>query len=353
MPLYAVGSNGSGQLGVGHGDDLSQPELVRRSDTWSVKKLAAGGNHTIILTSSGRVFASGNNEDSRACICSRNTHAFQEMPLWEYNSAAGGESLDVNTVACTWSATFLLLNDGKVMVCGSGASGELGLGNGVTGSRVLRRIQEFPLADAKVVDIAACMGHVVAVLEDGSVFGWGKGRKGQLGEPAEDVWAPRRIEGIGFRARKVAGGKDFTVVLGDRAVGEMVILGPNGRDRFGLRSNAPSALPSNLKSLAASWGTIFVLSDDDRIQAWGRDDHGQLPPKGLSELVSFAAGSEHVLALTKSGKVLAWGWGEHGNCGKHTDDRGDVKARWNEIAVPGRAIRVFAGCATSFIEVAD
>ena len=349
MPLYAFGSNGSGQLGVGHSNDLSNPELVQHSETWSIKQLAAGGNHTVVLCSDGKVRATGNNEDSRACICGRSTYAFMEMPLWEYKY---GGTLEVKQVACTWSATLLLLADGTVFVCGTGSSGELGLGEGVVGSKVLRRITDFPPEESQVTAISACMGHVVTLLSDGNVYGWGKGRKGQLGDPHEDVWTPRKIVGVEFKATHAACGKDFTVVVGEKSTGEILILGPSGNDRFGVRSRAP-ALSTNVSAVTASWGSIYALCDDGSVQAWGRDDHGQLPPPKLPQIQSIAAGSEHVLALTTSGNVLAWGWGEHGNCGKPTDDRGDVKGRWNDVKVSGRVNQVFAGCATSFIAVEE
>lgn len=349
MPLCAFGSNGSGQLGVGHTNDLSTPELVQGSDSWSIKQLAAGGNHTVILCSDGKVRATGNNEDSRACICGRSAYTFMEMPLWEYNY---GGTMEVEQVACTWSATFLLLADGKMFVCGTGSSGELGLGEGVVGSRVLRRVPDFPPADLQVLKIGACMGHVVTVLSDGTVYGWGKGRKGQLGEPAQDVWRPRKFEDVSFSATDVACGKDFTALIGDRTDSEILIFGPKGSDRFGIQSEVP-IIPSSLRTMTASWGSMHFLREDGSIQSWGRDDHGQLPPDGLPEIVSHAAGSEHVLALTRSGQVLAWGWGEHGNCGNPTDQNGDVKGRWNEIRVSDRATHVFAGCATSFIGMAD
>lgn len=350
MPVYALGSNGSGQLGVGHTHDLSIPELVPGSRSWpSIKQLAAGGNHTVILLSNGRVFAAGNNEDSRACICGRSTSAFLEMPLWEYNY---GGTTEVLQVACTWSATLLLMGDGTVFVCGSGSGGELGLGEGVTNARLLKRIPNFPREGRKVVSMSACMGHVVVVLDDGSVYGWGKGRQGQIGEPASILWKPRKVQLMPFRATEVACGKDFTVVLGDKLRGQMVMLGPNKNDRFGIRKNVPK-LSWKMRTLSASWGSGYFLRADGAVRSWGRDDHGQLSSNGLPEIASIAAGSEHVLALTTSGQVLAWGWGEHGNCGQYTDDRGDVVGRWNELHVPGRVTGIFAGCATSFIDVAD
>lgn len=215
-------------------------------------------------------------------------------------------------------------------------------------SNVLQRISHFPPEGTEVLKLTSCMAHTVAVLSNGDVFGWGNGRKGQLGEPAENVWRPRKIDGMPFRVLKAACGKDFTCLIGSREKGEIMVLGPRGNDRFGIRSNALEAVPM-WRDIAASWGSVYVLKESGELVAWGRDDHGQLPPAGLPFLKAVAAGSEHCLALSNAGKVLAWGWGEHGNCGEHIDPDGDVKGQWNEIETPGKVTAVFAGCATSFI----
>ena len=193
---------------------------------------------------------------------------------------------------------------------------------------------------------------MVAVLSNGEVYGWGLGRKGQLGEPAQIVWRPRKITGLRFPAVEAVCGRDFTFLVGDPAFGQMAVLGPNGYDRWEIKYNAPTTL-TGWTGIAAAWCSVYAYGTDGEIEAWGRDDRGQLPPQGLPEIEAMAAGSEHCLALTRTGQVLAWGWGEHGNCGARTDNRGDVKSTWNEIKVPGRVSNVFAGCATSFIVTTD
>lgn len=196
------------------------------------------------------------------------------------------------------------------------------------------------------------MAHVVAILDDGEVWAWGKGRKGQLGGARGDSWTPRRVDGVEFGVEGAVCGKDFTCLIGGPGEGEICLLGAEGRDRFGLRAGAPGRAPG-WKEVCASWGSVFVMRGDGRVVAWGRDDHGQLAPQDLPPVKSLAAGSEHCLALTSDGKVLAWGWGEHGNCGEPTDEKGDVKGKWNELPLSGTVEGLFAGCATSFIAVAE
>jgi alpha-tubulin suppressor-like RCC1 family protein len=69
--LFSLGSNGSGQLGIGHQEDVSSPQpcifdeassLQRLEPDDEIVKVVAGGNHTLVLFASGAVFAAGSNE---------------------------------------------------------------------------------------------------------------------------------------------------------------------------------------------------------------------------------------------------------------------------------------------------
>lgn len=345
--LFALGSNGSGQLGLGHDEDTSTRTLVQ-TFPGKITRLAAGGNHTLILCGEqGRAFASGDDSDGRCGGLNQDANSFGRFR--EVVSSSGPWT----DVAATWSASILSRAEGReVWVCGTGESGELGLGGGVREASCLTKVQSFPPEGRRVVQLAACMAHVVAVLDDGTCWAWGKGRKGQLGGLKEDSWVPKRMEGVKFEIKRAVCGKDFTCLVGGEGSGEVCLLGPEGRDRFGLKAGTPKSV-SGSREVHASWGNVFVLHDNGGVIAWGRDDHGQLSPQGLPSVARIAAGSEHCLALTLDGKVVAWGWGEHGNCGEPIDAKGDVRGKWNELPLSGRVEGLFAGCATSFIAVAE
>lgn len=352
---YVLGSNGSQQLGLDHTDDVNVPTPLSSfgaSLDVGVAQVAAGGNHTLLLFKNGTVYATGTDEDGRAgnegLTSSHGRHGLLPMVLPPCN--INDHPHQIKQVSATWEASFLLSTTGQVLVCGTGLNGELGLGLGTTKIKVSSEmvIPKFPPEGTEVVQLASSMAHTVAVLSSGEVYGWGKGRKGQLGSGNADSWSPQKLEGISFRAVRAVCGKDFTCVVGEPGKGEVVVLGPSKGDRFGVRSTAPIAIP-RWKDVAASWGTIYLLFESGEIHAWGRDDHGQLPPANLPAIDAIAAGSEHMIAKTKAGQVLAWGWGEHGNCGKPTDDSGDIKCRWNLLEVPGEVLGLGAGCATSWI----
>ncbi|KAI8944990.1 regulator of chromosome condensation 1/beta-lactamase-inhibitor protein II [Xylaria longipes] len=355
--LFALGSNGSGQLGLGHKEDVSVPKQVKFSQAPHndpITKVAAGGNHTILTTASGKAYWSG--DHASGCCGLIEDEDKGSMPIFRQfclpDSAAMGPIMHA---ACTWDTTIFATEDPdgratRIYSCGAA--------EGIRGAPVF--VPDFPPAGTAVTGLAAGFRHVVAVLDNGDAYGWGNGRKGQLGQSEDGTDAsgvvakPQRIRGVPFRVAKAVCCQYTTCLIAEPGDGRILVL---GADKWKLKSQAPPEVPS-WKAITASWGSIYILKRDGTLEAWGRDDHGQLPPPGIPEITHVAAGSEHIVALTNTGDVLAWGWGEHGNCGPHTDERfGDVKGRWNVLAslknLPeGSSITAIgAGCATSWINI--
>ncbi|PBP17690.1 RCC1 domain-containing protein [Diplocarpon rosae] len=353
--LYAIGSNGCGQLGIGHKEDVSVPKQVMLDPNIplsQVSQIKAGGNHTLLLAS-GVLYCSGN-YSSGACGITPNYKILESHfhPVQYNTEATNGR---VIMCAATWEATIIVQQDEddgatKVYTFGIGNKGELGQGELLFRSAKAQLLTNFPPEGLKIVDLAASVSHVVAVLSNGDVYGWGSGRKGQLGQAEGIIYEPRKICGLSFKVSRAVCGREFTYLLGDSQFGQHAIF---GSDKWKVRSAAPLAVPG-WKDIGATWGSIFVLQQDGKLLSWGRDDHGQLAPPELPLLSKIAIGSEHALGLTTNGNVLAWGWGEHGNCGPSTAS-GDVKGQWNTIASsqylpPGSKISIIgAGCATSWV----
>jgi protein ATS1 len=357
--LFALGSNGSGQLGIGHKEDVSVPKQVifyPNPPESPIVKVAAGGNHTLLLTESGHVWWSGDASSGASGLPHEDfasVPAFQELQL--SHRAAPETTSKTLFVAATWEASFLVKADSesratKLFSFGTGLKGELGTGEMIVKSPSATLINDFPPSDTEIVDIAACMGHVVAVLSNGDVYGWGNGRKGQLGDPPGIVHSPRQITGVHFKATRAACGRELTCLFGEPSSGKIQVL---GSDKWSVRSAAPETIPE-WKEVGSSWGNVYILKQDGSLLSWGRDDHGQLPPPNLPAIQKIAIGSEHVVAISESGDVLSWGWGEHGNCGPQVD-HGDVRGRFNIIAsskfIPPdtNITSIGAGCATSWV----
>lgn len=358
IALYASGSNGSGQLGIGHFEDVSVPKDVILEDDLTdtaSPQIQAGGNHTLMLFASGRLLWSG---DATSAACGNydsSVHTPARFSNLQFPASAVDKDYEkVILCAATWEASVIVTRDvhfnTKIYSFGTGNKGELGLGDLIFRTPTPQLIKDFPPAGTRIIDLAASVSHIVAVLDNGEVYGWGNGRKGQLGEPAAVVYIPRRISAIDFRATRAVCGRQFTFIVGDPAVGKFAVLGP---DKLNVVTEAPSNVV-DWKDIGAGWSSIYVLHEDGTMVSWGKDDHGQLVPPMLPLISQVAVGSEHVVVTTVDGEVLSWGWGEHGNCGPNTTN-GDVKGRWNVVAsskyLPpgGKIAGIGAGCATSWI----
>lgn len=348
--LRSFGSNGRGQLSLAHTADVHTPSACILPAGARPEAIVAGGNHTLLLTATGALFACGDNTHNQCAIeAASSLHSFSRVPLppgcarW--------------TLAAAGWAFSILVSDTAVFASGHGAKGELGLGapNAVA---ACRRLVGFPPPATRVCRISSGVAHTVAVLSDGSVYGWGAGRKGQLGAPPDAVVpAPRRVC-VGWDVEWAVCMRESTLLVervqDPGARRRICVL---GGDRYGVREALGMQLDPGVEDVQAGWNAVYVLYAGGRLVGYGRNDRGQLPPPGLGPVQRFAAGSEHVVAVV-GGRLVAWGWGEHGNCGRGREHLGggDVVGVAAEVDVPGvgeggEIGAVGAGCATSWVWV--
>jgi protein ATS1 len=350
--LFSFGSNGNGQISLGHTEDTHVPTPCRVPadfPTLPPKQIVAGGNHTLVLFSSGRLFATGSNKYGqcgiRTSFCD-SLLSFQEVPSPPDKNPDSKWAL----VSAGWDFSILVSDQGEIYSCGNGPKGELGLGISNCSAELTKIM---PFSETRITSLASGMAHTVVLLESGEVYGWGAARKGQIGHPIEKaIFEPRKIE-LSFPAFGVVCGREFSFVV-SRDGYQHAILGDDGR--FSIRAGAP--IEGDLKGwkkIGASWSTVIVLLQDGSVRAWGRNDKGQIPSKNMSNVKDIAIGSEHgvALAVVKGAeKLVAWGWGEHGNCGKMKNDGGgNVVGEIFEVPFPSNHLCfrfIGAGCATSW-----
>lgn len=348
--LYVFGSNGEGQLSLPPQEIVSTPTKINIPlPVEELKSVRGGDNHTLLLASNGSIYGAGDNRKQ------------QLDPHLEKDHIESFSNLTppcISFCAATCESTAYISNSNssptsQLQTLGSGQWGELGCGDDIVNHSIAGR--PCPLHYATLPrwteDFAAGVWHYVAILSDGSVYGWGKARLGQLGDMLSGkVTVPTKIEGIPFRPTKVICGKDFTYLVSDPTSGEHTIL---GKDKFNLISSMPADV-KGWKDIDATWHAVFVLFDDGRLIAWGKENMWKLIPPNLPSIEKIAVGSDHILAITKSGKLISWGWGKHGNCGdlKHLQEKVKndmVNGFWNEIEISGEVCTIGAGYCTSFV----
>ncbi|KAF2198228.1 RCC1/BLIP-II [Delitschia confertaspora ATCC 74209] len=349
--IWALGSNSDGQLGIGQREEkIFTPQSVGGIDLDpddGVCAIRGGGGHTLLVTKKGDVYstATGSMKGLR-----------KGDPLRASSHLLRFEKLRENICFCaaTLSASAFVINaheGARVITLGRGPRGELGRGT-TTEIFSADPIPKFTPSCA-AIDFAAGTRHMVVVLANGELWGWGQASHSELGlsQPNKVVDTPTHIP-LPFKAVRAVCGKDFTYVVGEPNSGDHAMLTTNDRNR--LLSDMPQRC-SGWQDIGATWNAVFVLDTEGRVHCWGKVQ-GLKPAPGLPRLEKMAVGSEHIVCLTsgetsEDRKVVSWGWAEHGNCG-NTDEKW-VKDSWIEITIAemakGEVQGIFAGWATTFV----
>ncbi|XP_068245605.1 probable E3 ubiquitin-protein ligase HERC4 isoform X2 [Palaemon carinicauda] len=176
--LYSWGLNSSGQLGLGHRDSpQSVPTLIRCLVGVPIVHIAAGGQHSSAITSSGYVLTWGSNKYGQLGYTPKADPNWSDTPTVVPNLATYSEPLLY--IALGEGHTAVIDAHGKLWTFGYGRYGQLGHGSNDDGS-VPRTVLD--LVGSKVSQVACGRGHTLAyVPSQGHVYAFGQGLSGQLG----------------------------------------------------------------------------------------------------------------------------------------------------------------------------
>ena len=238
----AVWSSGAGAFGrLGHGDTQNQllPKKIEAFADQRVVAVSAGGGHSVALTADGAVWSWGSgyfdklgHGDAQDQWQPKKVEALAGQRVVAVSAGSGAHSLALTVNGAVWSwgyggygllghgdeqnqllpkkiETFAgqrvvavsagldhsltLTADGAAWSWGWGAYGELGHGN--QQAQLLPKKVEA-LAGRRVVAVSAGESHSLALIADGAVFTWGKGKDGCLGhgEDLSDQRLPKKVE---------------------------------------------------------------------------------------------------------------------------------------------------------------
>ena len=216
-----------------------------------------------------------------------------------------------------------LLAAGNVKCWGRNANGELGNGNLAVNSEVPVDVAGISTARAlSVGDFHACV-----VKTDSTIWCWGNGGSGQLGNGADATSAvPVPVSGITNAAAISVGRSHTCVVLADGAV---KCWGDNYFAQLGQTGIAESTTPVTINipaALEVSAGSEFscAVLASGQIRCWGyrgftgtgylgdgSGQSGNMPTpvtvQGISTAASVSVGSAHACALLADKTVSCWG----------------------------------------------
>uniref|UniRef100_A0A0G4IC16 EGF-like domain-containing protein n=1 Tax=Chromera velia CCMP2878 TaxID=1169474 RepID=A0A0G4IC16_9ALVE len=172
--------------------------------------VAQGYQHSLIVDDHGDLFAFGSNEDGELGLKHKggNVETPTRVPgVRDVVDACGGGGQNVGDRDDVHFSV-VLIDNGTVFSFGSNFVGEVGRGAGeASGNGDEWRPQAVEgLQGERVLGVACGGGHSAAWTENGSLFMWGRGGNGQLGQgDREDRWRASRVNESGLEGEKVVG----------------------------------------------------------------------------------------------------------------------------------------------------
>ncbi|MBF0450216.1 MAG: hypothetical protein HQK75_05900, partial [Candidatus Magnetomorum sp.] len=337
--LMAWGDNEKGELGIntyGAGNDALTPVYVHNLTTivdMDAGKKDSMGTHSIVVDSEGYVWTWGDNDQGQLGSGNSGTAKYSPVQLTDI--------ADVEQVEAGYNFSAALKTDGTVWTWGDNYSGQLGIGTSGPGTNAYTPVQVTGLNS--VQSIAAGFNHMLALKDDGTVWGWGLNDVGQLGiDNITNQISPVQVKapgGVSFLTNVVAISAGYSHSMALKNDGTVWTWGENNNGQLGDNSGSLKQLPVQVKSadgndylnsivdISTTHSHCLALDDLASVYAWGSGSSGQLgdgtasnksiPIKinGLIQIVAIGTGNNHSLAIGNDGAVWAWGANDQGQLG--------------------------------------
>ena len=260
--VWSTGVNMYGQ--IGDGSNIDRDSFVTVISRYRFgKAVAAGAHHSLVVTHSGNLVATGLNAHGQLGDGTlTNTNIFVSVLSGAMAVAAGG------------GHSMALKRDGSVWMAGKNKHGQLGDGSG----HAQRRFVPVIFGGAKAM--AAGNSHSMVLKEEGSVLVTGENKYGQLGDGTLDLKLSF-VQVMSSGVEAIAAGYDHSMVL--KEDGSVWATGRNNFGQLGIElqiesftSTFTQVISSSVQTVAAGTRFSMVLKHDGSLWATGANDCGQL-----------------------------------------------------------------------------
>ncbi|MGH0117414.1 UNVERIFIED_CONTAM: hypothetical protein FKN15_034601 [Acipenser sinensis] len=211
--LYTWGEGDFGRLGHGDSNSRNIPTLVK--DVSNVGEVSCGSSHTIALSKGGRtVWSFGGGDNGK--LGHGDTNRVYKPKVIE-----ALQGMFIRKVCAGSQSSLVLTSTGQVYAWGCGAC----LGCGSSEATALRPKLIEELATTRVVDISIGDSHCLALSHDNEVYAWGNNSMGQCGQgnSTGPITKPKKVIGLdGVAIQQISAGTShslaWTALLRDRQV---------------------------------------------------------------------------------------------------------------------------------------
>jgi alpha-tubulin suppressor-like RCC1 family protein len=196
---YVCGPNTDGKLGVGHTNLVHHfTEVIVPSEdptTIGISSVVFGDNYTAYIDTVGDLYTCGSCKSSSTIYSSLSSgslfrlghgpNTIQDGTLYPtLVSSLVEDGCRVQKVTLGIDHMTVLTTDGEVLTVGCSMYGKLGNSTDTDDHLYLHPVEALTGgggSDGTVIDISGGNEHTLALTKDGTVYGWGRANRGQLG----------------------------------------------------------------------------------------------------------------------------------------------------------------------------
>jgi alpha-tubulin suppressor-like RCC1 family protein len=319
--LYAFGENRYGQLGSATNNKTSEPNpaptlLVLPGASGPVTQISAGEAHSLAVTSTGQLYAFGNNGDGQLGSATNNKTV--EPNPTPTLVALPGASGPVTQIAAGGHHSLAVTSTGQLYAFGINYYGQLGsaTNNTTEEPNPTPTLVALPGASGPVTQIAASNNHTLALTSTGQLYAFGENRYGQLGSAINNnSLAPNptptlvALPGASGLVTQIAAGANHSLAV--TSTGQLYAFGDNYSGQLGSATNSTTVEPNPTPTLVAL-------------------------PGASGPVIKIAAGASHSLAVTSTGQLFAFGYNYDGQLGSATNNKiSEPNPTPTLVALPG------------------
>ena len=269
--LWTWGANGQGQLGTNNTISRSTPVTTfAGGNNW--KSLSFRQNFTMAIKTDGTLWGWGQNNAGQLGI---NNTDQKNTPVTTF---AGGNTWKQISDGGEGSHLAAIKTDGSLWTWGLGTSGQLG--NNTTTSRSTP-VTTF-IGGTNWKSVACGKTHTAAIKTDGSLWTWGGNSQGQLGTNNLDTRStPVTTFAGGNTWKSVACGSNHTAAI--KTDGSLWIWGEGGYGKLGINNTGNRSTPvttftggNNWKQVSGGQSHTMAIKTDGTLWGWGAKNDGRL-----------------------------------------------------------------------------
>lgn len=322
---FGDGSHGALGLPLAHlsgpGSDSYEPTRVPGLPS-DIANVSAGHYHSLALTSQGQVWSWGRNKEFQLGhgLSHVNRHLSNEPKKVE-----GLNQVKVQSVSASGVISSAVGDDGSLWVWGKSKRGQLGLGKGITEAILPSRVEG--LAGERIAKVSLGWGHALAQTEDGKLFGWGysiDGRLGKFGQNLDNSTSKSTLSTFNKN-------QEISPSMLDAA--EKLVLEDMEKEKDMPVIWEPFLIEEvcgvEVMDMACGLDHSLVLCRDGTLLSGGSDVYGQLgrakQDEGMFPVeisfppLSISSGLGHSLAIGQvdtAKRIITWGWNQSSQLGR-------------------------------------